>query len=61
MAITLDDINRVTLRVVFLPWFRQVTADLGVALRPDWDPDDEELARLAARVAEAFRAAALEP
>lgn len=54
MAISLDDINRVTLRIVFLPWFREMAADLGIPLRPDWNPTDDELEQLAAAVAKAF-------
>jgi hypothetical protein len=55
MAISLADINRVTLRAVFLPWWRQLMADYGMPLAADWNPTDEELERLAARVREAFR------
>lgn len=55
MAITLAEINRVTLRAAFLPWFRQTMQDHGIPLSPDWNPSDEELARLADRFAEAFR------
>ncbi len=55
MPITLVDVNRVTLRVCFLPWFRRTMADLGIKLPDDWNPSDEELDRLARRVADAFR------
>lgn len=51
MAITLDALNAVVLREVFLPWLRQRCADAGIALPADWHPDDAELTRLAARVA----------
>lgn len=55
MAISLDEINRVTLRVVFLPWFKHMMADLGLSLPEGWNPSDEELEKLAARVGEALR------
>lgn len=57
MAISFDQINRVVLRQVFLPWFRRMMADLGVTISPDWNPSDEELDRLAGKVADAFREA----
>lgn len=60
MAISLDDLNKVTLRIVFLPWFRETAADLGITLPPDWNPDDAELERLADRVAEGFRSEEIE-
>jgi len=52
VVITLDQINRVTLREMFLPMIRNLCADF---LLPDWNPSDEELERLAARVSHAFR------
>lgn len=54
MTITLAEINRVTLRQVFLPWFRDLMASYGIPLPQDWNPDDVELARLAERAGEAF-------
>lgn len=54
MAISLDAINRTVLRTVFLPWFKQTSADYGITLRPDWNPSDDDLARLAERVSRAF-------
>lgn len=56
MALSLAEINRVVLRVVFLPWFRQRCADFDVSLPAEWNPSDEELSRLAQRVAVAFAA-----
>jgi hypothetical protein len=55
MAITLAEITRVTLRQSFLPWFRREMAAMDIPLPTDWNPDDEELARLAEKVSAAFR------
>jgi hypothetical protein len=55
MAIDFDEINRVTLRLCFLPWFKQTMADMRVTLPADWNPSDEVLNRLAERVADALR------
>ena len=54
MTITLDEINRVTLRQTFLPWFKRTCTEVGLTLPADWDPSDEELRRLATHVGEAF-------
>jgi hypothetical protein len=55
MSISLADINRLTLRTCFLPWFKTTMAQMGITLPPDWNPDDEELESLAQRVGEAMR------
>lgn len=55
MTISFDEINRVVLRQVFLPWFKRTMADLGITLPPDWNPSDKELERLAERAAEALK------
>lgn len=60
MAIDLATITRVTLRQCFLPWYREQMQIYGIPLPPDWNPSDEELGRLADRVAEAFRPVAEE-
>lgn len=52
MAITLDQINKITLRYSFLPWVKHYLKDL---LPPNWDPTDEELERLAQKFGEALR------
>lgn len=53
--ITLDDINRVTMRRVFLPWFKTQASELGFKLPTDWNPSDEELIKLSNAFAEACR------
>ncbi len=54
MTISLDEINRVTLRQTFLPWFRRTCEEVGFILPADWDPSDAELERLATRMGKAF-------
>lgn len=54
MTISLQEINRVVLRTVFLPWFRQNCAECGLVISDDWNPSDEELEQLAAKVGSAF-------
>jgi hypothetical protein len=52
--ISLDDINRITLRVTFLPWVKENCRQMGITLPKNWNPSDEELERLAERVTKAF-------
>lgn len=51
MTISLDEINRVTLRIAFKPMAERELRALGVQLPVPWNPSDEELARLAATFA----------
>lgn len=55
MTISLDDINKVLLRTCFLPWFKETMASMGMSTPADWNPSDDELARLADRASEALR------
>lgn len=52
--IPLQEIHRVVLRTLFLPWFRQNCADCGLVLPADWTPSDAELHELASKVGTAF-------
>ncbi len=47
MAISLAVINRVVLRQVFLPWYRDLCQHYQLPLPANWDPSDTELERLA--------------
>lgn len=47
MAISLDDLNRVTLREVFKPFAERTMREIGIPLPTPWTPSDEELGRLA--------------
>ena len=47
MTISLQEINRVTLRIAFLPVAERELRALGVPLPTPWNPSDEELGRLA--------------
>lgn len=55
MTISFDEINRMTLRIVFLPVAERELRALGVPLPTPWVPTDEELMRLAQAVAEGVR------
>ena len=54
MALTLAEINRVSLRYAFLPWLKRTLKDYGIPAADDWSPTDDELSRIAKRIADSL-------
>ena len=57
MALNLAEINRVTLRVCFLPWLKEQMEECGLKPPVDWNPSDDALGRIADRLSNSLQEA----